>query len=78
MSKPPIELDGPYYSRRHRTKALAAWAAIALFALLCVLVFLPCLAVLCYKLIDKTQHRSFIPTFRGFSYFVMKVKVRSE
>ena len=37
MSKPPIEMDGPYYSRRHRTKALAAWAAIALFALLCVL-----------------------------------------
>ena len=40
MSKPPIELDGPYYSRRHRTKALlalTAWAAIVLFALLCVL-----------------------------------------
>ena len=36
MSKPPIELDGPYYSRRHRTKALTAWAAIVLFALLCV------------------------------------------
>ena len=37
MSKPPIEMDGPYYSRRPRTKALTAWAAIALFALLCVL-----------------------------------------
>ena len=50
-------------------------AKAIVFSLLCVLVFLPCLAVLCYKLIDKTQHRSFIPTFRGFSYFVMKVKV---
>lgn len=37
MSKPPIEMDGPYYSRRHRTKALTAWAAIVLFAPLCVL-----------------------------------------
>lgn len=50
-------------------------AKAIVFSLLCVLVFLPCLAVLCYKLIDKTQHRSFMPTFRGFSYFVMKVKV---
>ncbi len=50
-------------------------AKAIVFSLLCVLVFLPCLAVLCYKLIDKTQHRSFMPTFRGFSYFVMKMKV---
>ena len=53
----------------------ALTTVIGFAALLCVLVFLPCLAVLCYKLIDKTQHRSFMPTFRGFSYFVMKVKV---
>ena len=29
-------------------------AKAIVFSLLCVLVFLPCLAVLCYKLIDKT------------------------
>ena len=50
-------------------------AKAIVLSLLSVLVFLPCLAVLCYKLIDKTQHRSFMPTFHKFSYLVMKVKV---
>jgi len=37
MSRPPIELDGPYHSRRSRIKALLGFAVITLFALLCVL-----------------------------------------
>lgn len=44
-------------------------------SLVCVLVFLPCMAVMCCGLIDKTRHRGFLPAFRGFSHFVIKVRV---
>ena len=34
------------------------------FSLLCVLVLLPCLAVGCVKLIDKTTHKRFLPSLK--------------
>lgn len=43
-----------------------------LFSLISVLGILPVLAVSCYKLIDKTSHRSFIPSFEKFSKLVLK------
>lgn len=36
-------------------------------SLVCVIVLLPVLALYCYKLIDKTQHRSFMPKFNKFA-----------
>ncbi len=32
---------------------------------MCVMVFLPAFALLCYKLIDKTEHRRLMPSFSG-------------
>lgn len=42
------------------------------FSLISVLGILPVLAVSCYKLIDKTSHRSFLPSFKKFSSVVLK------
>lgn len=42
------------------------------FSLISVLGILPVLAVSCYKLIDKTTHRSFIPSFGKFASVVLK------
>lgn len=44
------------------------------FSLLSTLVFLPCLAVGATKIIDKTSHRSFMPSFRGLGKFADKTK----
>ena len=45
------------------------------FSLLTVLCLLPALALETYKLIDKTEHRSFIPQFNKFANAVMKIKI---
>ncbi len=44
-----------------------------LFSLISVLVFLPALTICCYKLIDKTRHRSIMPSFEKFGKFVSKI-----
>ena len=50
---------------------MAKAIAISLF---CVMAFLPALALNCYKLIDKTQHKSWLPSFQKFGSFVLKIK----
>lgn len=42
-----------------------------------VMVFLPALTLFFYKWMDKTQHRSFIPSFEGIGNFVVKFRVPS-
>ena len=41
-------------------------------SLVTTLVFMPCVTMFCYPLIDKTTHRSFVPSFRGLA----KVNIR--
>lgn len=50
-------------------RALAKGIVFSLISVLCIL---PVLAVSCYKLIDKTTHRSFLPSFKKFSSVVLK------
>ena len=50
--------------------ALAKGVAISLIT---VFVFMPALILRTYKLIDKSQHRSFMPSFTGFGKFVRRV-----
>ena len=50
-------------------------AKAIVFSLICVLCFLPALAISTYKLIDKTQHRPFYPDFGKFSKAVLKVRI---
>lgn len=45
------------------------------FSLLCVLILLPVLAILCYKLIDRTHHASLMPELKHFKGMVLKIKV---
>ena len=40
-----------------------------------VMVFLPSIALLLYKTIDKTRHRKFIPDFKGSGKFIMKIRI---
>ena len=42
-----------------------------------VMVFLPAFTLLFYKWMDKTQHRSFVPSFTGIGNFVVKLKIPS-
>ena len=44
------------------------------FSLVTTLVFLPCLSMFCYRLVDKTRHRSFMPSFRGFARWLNRIK----
>lgn len=48
--------------------------AIAL-SMISVLILLPALALMSYKLIDKTKHRPLIPSFSGFAKLVSKVRI---
>ena len=50
-------------------------AKAIVFSLICVLCFLPALAISTYKLIDKTRHRAFWPDFHKFAKVVMKVRI---
>ena len=50
-------------------------AKAIVFSLICVLCFLPALAISTYKLIDKTRHRSFYPAFSKFAKGVLKVRI---
>ena len=49
-------------------------AKAILFSLVTVLVLLPVLAVYSYRLIDKTQHRRFLPSFEKMGRFAVKIK----
>ncbi|WP_245208105.1 efflux RND transporter permease subunit [Sediminibacillus dalangtanensis] len=40
-----------------------------------VMVFLPTLTLLCYKWIDKTQHKPFLPRIRNKGNFVLKMRI---
>lgn len=42
-----------------------------------VMVFLPALTLYFYKWMDKTKHRSFVPSFKGIGNIVLKFKVPS-
>ena len=44
-------------------------------SLITVFLLLPSLALLSYKLIDKTTHRSLIPSFKGFSRVVTRIAI---
>ena len=50
--------------------ALAKGVALSLIT---VFTFVPALILKTYKFIDKTQHRSFMPSFQGFGRFVSRV-----
>ena len=52
-----------------------AMAKAIIFSLISVLCFLPALAIVTYKLIDRTRNRPLVPGFGGFSSFVMKVRI---
>lgn len=43
-------------------------------SLITTLVFMPCVTMFCYKLIDRTGHRSFMPSFRGLARATARVK----
>lgn len=44
-------------------------------SLICVMTFLPSLALCTYKLIDKTEHKSLIPSFERLAQLITKVHV---
>lgn len=46
-----------------------------IFSLISVMVLLPVLILLTRKAIDKTRHRSFLPSFKGLGKFVVKIRV---
>lgn len=50
--------------------ALAKGVAISLIV---VFLFMPGLILMTYKWMDKTKHRSFLPSFNGFGKFIRKV-----
>ena len=52
--------------------ALAKGVALSLIT---VFTFMPALILCTYKLIDKSRHRSFMPSFRGFGKFVSRVMI---
>lgn len=52
--------------------ALAKGVAISL---LTVFIFMPALILATYKLLDKTQHKPFMPSFKGFGKAVRKISV---
>lgn len=48
-----------------------------LLSFVSVMVFLPALTLLLYKWLDKTQHRSFVPSFKGIGKQLLKLKIPS-
>lgn len=52
--------------------ALAKGIAISLIT---VFVFMPALILCTYKCLDKTKHRSFVPSFKGFGKAVHKIAI---
>ena len=52
--------------------ALAKGVAISLIT---VFTFMPALILCTYRLIDKSRHRSFMPSFKGFGKFVSRIMI---
>lgn len=52
--------------------ALAKGVAISLIT---VFIFMPSLILSTYKLLDKTRHKAFLPSFRGFGKFIQKITI---
>ena len=52
-----------------------ALAKGVLISLLTVFIFMPAFILTTYKLLDKTSHRSFMPSFKGFGRVVFKVMI---
>ncbi|MGN0490113.1 efflux RND transporter permease subunit [Ruminococcus sp.] len=52
--------------------ALAKGVAISLIT---VFIFMPALILSTYKLLDKTRHKAFLPSFRGFGKFIQKITI---
>ena len=52
--------------------ALAKGVAISLIV---VFVFMPAFILSVYKLLDKSKHKQFLPSFRGFGGFVRKISI---
>ena len=50
-------------------------AKAIVFSLICVLCFLPALAMCTYKMIDKTRHRAFWPDFGKLAKGILKVRI---
>ncbi|CQR46332.1 Membrane protein YdfJ [Paraliobacillus sp. PM-2] len=48
-----------------------------LFSFISVVVFLPALTLWFYKWIDRTQHKSLLPSFKGVGHVVMKFRIPS-
>lgn len=46
-----------------------------LFSMLSIMILLPVITIYTYKLIDKTHHRSFLPSFKGFGKIAVKLGV---
>jgi len=45
-----------------------------IISLICILVLLPILTVYSYKVIDKTKHKDFFPSFKKFSILTTKIR----
>ncbi|HIW75995.1 MULTISPECIES: efflux RND transporter permease subunit [Gordonibacter] len=45
------------------------------FSFICVVVFLPAFTLAAYKLIDKTHHRRFLPTFKGVGKVLAPLRI---
>lgn len=52
-----------------------AMAKGIVLSLITVFVLLPALILYCYPLIDKTEHKSFMPSFEKFGKFVSKIMI---
>lgn len=52
-----------------------AMAKGIVFSLITVFILLPVLILYCYPIIDKTEHRPFMPSFEKFGKFVSKIMV---
>ena len=52
--------------------ALAKGVAISLIV---VFVFMPAFILSVYKLLDKSKHKQFLPSFRGFGGFIRKISI---
>lgn len=46
-----------------------------IFSLVSVIFLLPVLTILTYKIIDKTHHKLFLPSFNNLAEFVLKIKI---
>lgn len=53
------------------------WALVrgVIASYICIIALVPALTVMCDKWLQKTMHRRFMPTFEGFSKFLVKFRI---